>query len=183
VALAQAAQPVRVRGTVASLDGTTLKVKARTGEDVTIKLADNWSAAGVIKASLADIKQGTFVGIAAMPGGTSLRALEVLVFPDAMRGSNEGHYPWDLQPESTMTNATVSGDMQSGNGRELTLTHKNGETKIAVGPDVSIVTFAPAERSDVKPGAAVFVGTQRPPDGTLQAARVLVGKDGTVPPM
>jgi hypothetical protein len=182
-ALAQGAPPVRVRGTVASLEGSTLTVKSRTGEDVAIRLAETWNAGGVVKATLADIKPGTFVGIAAMPAGSGLRALEVLVFPEAMRGSNEGHYPWDLQPESSMTNATVAGDVQGADGRTLTLSYKDGNKAITVPPDVPIVTFAPADKADVKPGAAVFVPTQRQPDGTLQATRVLVGKDGTVPPM
>jgi hypothetical protein len=180
---AESSSPVRVRGTVLSIQGSDLAVKSRTGEDVRIRLADSWSAGGVVPAKLSDIKSGTFVGIAStpQPGGPS-RAIEVLIFPEAMRGTGEGHYPWDLQPESTMTNATVVSDVQSVDGRALTLSYKAGEQKIVVGPATPIVTFAPAEKSDIQPGAAVFVPTQRQPDGTLQATRVLVGK-GIVPPM
>jgi hypothetical protein len=183
-ALAQTPQPVRVRGTVVSLEGSQLIVKPRTGENVTIRLADNWAVSGVVKASMADIKPGTFVGTAAVPqAGTSLRAIELLIFPDAMRGTGEGHYPWDLQANSSMTNATVASEVQGVDGRTLTLSYKGGEKTVVLPADAPVVTFAAAEKSDVKPGAPVFVPTQRQPDGSLQTARVLVGKDGVVPPM
>src|SRR3954469_8318883 len=108
---AQSASPVRVRGEVLTISGTELVVASRTGQDVRINLGENWSAGGVVAAQLTDIKPGTFVGIASMPqpGGPS-RAIEVLIFPEAMRGTGEGHYPWDLQPESMMTNANVASD-------------------------------------------------------------------------
>jgi hypothetical protein len=183
-ALAQAAQPVRVRGTVVSLEGSTLRVKSRAGQDVAIHLAENWAVSGVVKAQLDDIKPGTFVGVAALPqAGDSLRAIEVLIFPESMRGTGEGHSPWDLLPESSMTNATVAAAVQGVDGRTLTLSYRGGEKTITVPPEAPIVTFGPAEKADVKAGAAVFVPVQRQADGTLQAARVLVGKDGVVPPM
>jgi hypothetical protein len=183
-ALAQAAQPVRVRGTVVSLEGSTLRVKSRAGQDVSIRLAENWAVSGVVKAHLDDIKPGTFVGVAALPqAGESLRAIEVLIFPESMRGTGEGHSPWDLLPQSSMTNAAVASVVQGVNGRTLTLSYKGGEKTITVPPDAPIVTFGPAEKSDVKAGAAVFVPVQRQADGSLQASRVLVGKDGVVPPM
>jgi hypothetical protein len=181
--VAQNPQPVRVRGTVASLDGTTLVVKSREGNDVTIQLNDNWGAGSVVKASMADIKPGTYVGIAALPDGDGLKSLEVLVFPEALRGTAEGHFPWDLKPNRNMSNGTVGDAVQSVDGRTITVSYKGGEKKLVVPNDVPIVTLGPADRSDVKPGVAVFIITQRSPEGTLKAGRVTVGKDGVNPPM
>jgi hypothetical protein len=181
---AQAPQTVRVRGTVESLADNTLVVRAREGQSIPIRLADNWSISGIVNASLAEIKPGTFIGTAAMPqrdGG--LRALEVLVFPEAMRGAGEGHYAWDLMPESTMTNATVSEAVQAVEGHTLTLTYKGEQKKVVVPPNVPIVTFAPAQKTDVVVGAPVFISTQRQPDGSLTASRVTVGLNGVAPPM
>lgn len=183
VSLAQTAQPVRVRGTVVALDGPNLVVASREGGQVTIRLADNWGVSGIRKAELADIKPGTFVGTAAMARGDApMQALEVLVFPPGAR-SGEGHYGWDLLPESTMTNATVASTVDSVSGPVLTLSYPGGEKRIAVTPDIPIVTFAPAEKSDIKPGAPVFVPSQRAADGTFSAARVIVGNNGIAPPM
>ena len=179
------AQNVRVRGTVEKVDGSTIVVKSREGQDLTIKLADNLTVSGVVKRSLDDVKAGTYVGIAALPqpGGT-LKALEVLIFPEAMRGAGEGHYPWDLMPESNMTNAGVTDVVTRNDGRSLTLKYKDGEKTILVPTDVPVVTFLPGDRSEIKPGAKIFIGAaQRQPDGTLQAARIAVGRDGLTPPM
>jgi len=112
-----------------------------------------------------------------------LHALEVLIFPEAMRGTGEGHFPWDLQPESLMTNAAVAGVAAAPTGRTLKLAHKGQETEIVVGPEAPIVTFQPADASLLKPGAAVFLTAQKQPDGTLTAARVTAEKDGVKPPM
>lgn len=184
-AAAQTAQPSRVRGTIEKIEGQNLAVKAREGNTVDIKLADNVAVTGVVKAKLADIAVGNFVGIAALPQKDgSLKAIEVLIFPDSARGSGEGHYPWDLLPESTMTNATVADTVSSVNGRVLKLAYKDGEKSILVPAEAPIVTFAPADKSLLKPGAHVFIpATTKQPDGTLTAARVLVGKDGLTPPM
>jgi hypothetical protein len=183
-ATAQSTNPVRVRGTVGSLDRSTLVVHSREGADVSIHLADNWAATGIVKASMSDIKPGVFIGTASLPQSDgSLRSLEVVVFPEAARGTGEGHYPWDLKPTSMMTNATVSKAVDSVDGRTVTLSYKGGEQKIVIPSDAPIVTFAEAQKSDVKAGAAVFVPTQRQADGTLSATRVVVGKDGLVPPM
>ena len=180
---AWAQSPTRVRGTVERLDGPTLVVKSREGADVTIRLADDVSVSGVVKASYADIKPGSYVGIAAMPqAGGSLRALEVLIFPENMRGTSEGHGPWDLLPESTMTNATVAESVDRVDGRALTLKYKDGEKTISVPPEAPVVTFAPGDRAEIKPGAQVFVPAARQPDGSLQARRVIVGRD-VAPPM
>jgi hypothetical protein len=181
---AAAQTPVRVRGTVEALDGYQLKVKSREGTNVTIKLADPYTVAAVVKTELAAVKPGAFIGTASMKQADgSLVALEVLVFPEAMRGTGEGHYPWDLQPESMMTNATIATLADSPKGREMTLTYKGESNKVIVPAGVPIVTFAPGDKAMLKPGAKVFIGTQKQADGTLTAARVNVGKDGLTPPM
>ena len=181
----QDAPPVRVRGTIERIESPVFLVKSRDGTELKIVLADNAVAVGVVKATLADIKAGSFVGIGAMPqaDGTQ-RALEVLIFPESMRGVGEGHYPWDLQPKSTMTNGNVEQVVTSVDGETLTVKYKDGEKKIIVPPDVPIVTFAPGDKADLRPGTKIFIGASKKlPDGTLQAARVNYGKDGLTPPM
>jgi hypothetical protein len=176
--------PTRLRGTIAALDGNTATIATREGTTVPLKLADNWGVMLVSPLTLADIKEGSFVGIASLkgPDGT-LQALEVLIFPEAARGSNEGHYPWDLQPESMMTNATVASAVAAPDGQTLTLRYKDGSQTIRVKPGTPIVTFAPGDRADAKVGAKVFVGAAKAADGSLSAGRMLVGKDGLTPPM
>jgi hypothetical protein len=181
---ALAAEGVRVRGTVTSLTGDTLLVKSRDGTDVSIKLTMGWKAGGIKKAQLADIKPGDFVGIASLPqaaGGDG--ALEVLIFPPAMRGTGEGSYGWDLKPNSSMTNGAVSEAVQSVDGTTVNVVYHGQSKKITIAPSTPIVTFAPAVNADVKPGAAVFVPADRADDGKLSTTRVVVGKDGVVPPM
>lgn len=182
-ALAQT-PPTRVRGTIVSLDGQMLTLKGRRGDDIKIKLADNYSVAAVVPITLADIKQGSFIGSAALkqPDGT-LKAQEVLVFPEAMRGAGEGHYPWDLTPNSTMTNANVEAVVDGTSGREMSLSYKGGKQKIVVPPNTPVVTFEPGDKAMLKPGAKVFIGAQKAADGSLSAGRVAVGKDGFTPPM
>ena len=183
-AAAQTAQPSRVRGTIEKIEGQNLAVKAREGGTVDIKLADNVAVTGVVKAKLADIAVGNFVGVAALPQKDgSLKAIEVLIFPEAARGSNEGHYGWDLMPESTMTNATVAERVAGVDGPTLTLKYKDGETKITVPPEAPVVTFAAGDRALLQPGAGVFVPAMKQPNGSFTAARILVGKDGVMPPM
>lgn len=179
-----AADQVRVRGTVESLDGSTLSVKTREGTDAKIMLKDGWKVSSVAKASIGDIKEGDFVGIASLPtsdGGNG--ALEVLIFPAAMKGAGEGSYAWDLKPNSTMTNATVSNAVKSVDGRTLTVTYKGGEKKIAIPDGTPVVTFAPAVVGDIKAGATVFVPSEKGSDGMMSSARVVVGTNGVVPPM
>lgn len=188
ISLAAFAQtPVRLRGTIEKLDGLVLTLKTRSGETATVRLAEKYSVAGVAAARLADVTAGKYIGTATLgQKDGALVALEVLIFPEAMRGFNEGHYPWDLQPESLMTNATVASEAQvagSANGRVLTLKYKTGEKAVLVPEGVPIVTFVPAERSELKPGAHVFIGAQRQPDGSYAAGRVNVGLGGLVPPM
>ena len=179
------AQAVRVRGTIEKVEPAAIVVKTREGETLTIKLADNLAVTGVVRQTLADIKPNSFVGTAAMvqPDGT-LRALEVLIFPEQMRGAGEGHYPWDLAPQSTMTNAAVTDIVTKVDGATIKLKYKDGEKTVVVPPDVPIVTFVPGERSELREGAKIFIGgAQRQPDGGLQAGRVAVGRDGLMPPM
>ncbi|MCW4115409.1 hypothetical protein NPA31_010605 [Aurantimonas sp. MSK8Z-1] len=186
LAFAQAAkgEPVRVRGAIVALQGDSLQVKTREGETVDLALADGWTVSGVASATLGDIKPGDFVGIASLPkadGGDG--ALEVLVFPPAMKGTGEGSYGWDLKPNSTMTNATVADAVKDVNGRTVTVSFHGKEKKIAVPDGTPVVTIAPATKDDLKPGARVFVTAAKAADGKLSAQRVVVGNNGVVPPM
>jgi len=185
VSVASAQAPAqRIRGDVVALDGTMLQVKSRTGETLSIKLADNYAVSAVAKRDLSAVVVGAFIGTATLTRADgTLQALEVLVFPEAARGSGEGHYPWDLQPGSMMTNATVAEVVAVDGARKITLKYKDGEKVVVVPPDAPIVTFEPGERAMLVPGAHVMFGATRQPDGTLTAARVNVGKDGLVPPM
>ena len=176
--------PTRIRGTVEKLDGQTLTVKSREGQQLTIALAPNFTVAAVVKKSLGDIKTGDFVGAASTKGTDGkLHAIEVLIFPEALRGTAEGERAWDLTPDSLMTNATVAGIASSAQGQALKVTYKGGESEIIVAPTTPVVTFGPGEASLLKPGAAVFIGAIKKPDGSLTAARVNAEKDGVKPPM
>jgi Domain of unknown function (DUF5666) len=182
-ALAQ--DTVRVRGTIERVDGQTYIVKSRDGAELKVVLADNARVVAIVKASLSDIKPGSFVGVTGMPQADgSQRAIEVHIFPEAMRGTGEGHYPWDLRPQSTMTNANVEQTVTGVDGQTLTMKYKDGEKKIIVPPDVPIVTYVLSDQSELKPGAKIFIAAaKKQPDGTLQAPRVNFGKDGITPPM
>jgi hypothetical protein len=176
--------PQRVRGSVVSLDGSKLVVHAKDGSDVTVTLADNFAALAVVKSSMADIKEGTFIGTATVTQpDSSLRSQEVVVFPDKMRGTGEGHYPWDLGSKSMMTNATVSNAVKSVEGQTVTVTYKGGEKKIDIPANVPVVALVPGSKDEIKPGAIVFVPGQRQADGTVTGGAVLYGKDGVIPPM
>jgi len=175
--------PTRIRGTIQKLDGNTLVIDGREGQVTQVQLAPNYTVGAVIPATLADAKPGTFIGAAATGPKDNLRALEVLIFPEAARGSGEGHYPWDLQPESTMTNATIESEVSGTDGRVLTMVAKGETLKVTVPPDAPVVTFEPATPAMLVPGAHVFIGAQKAADGTLMASRVNVGKDGLMPPM
>ena len=183
-ATATAQVPVRVRGAIAKVSGQTLTIASRDNSTVEVRLADNAGVTAVVPAALSDITVGQFVGIAALPGADgTFRAQEVLIFPEAARGTGEGHYAWDLSAGSTMTNATVETMVERVDGPVLTLKHKDGSVNIEVPTDVPIVTFAPGDRAMLQPGAHVFISGQQRSDGVVTAGRVLVGKDGLVPPM
>jgi hypothetical protein len=177
-------QPVRVRGTIERVDESLYIVKTRNGGEQKVKLADNAMVVALTKASLADIKQGSYVGVSGMPQADgSQKALEIHIFPEAMRGSGEGHRGWDLQPSSTMTNGAVEQTTASAEGQVLMLKYKDGEKKIVVTPETPIVIYVPGERSEQKPGTPIFISAaQKQPDGTLLAPRVNVGR-GVAPPM
>ena len=175
--------PRRVRGTVQSLEGSVLVVQSREGDTLRLQLAPNYAVVAVIPATLADVKPGAYIGTAATGPKDKLRAVEVLIFPEAARGSGEGHGPWDLLPESTMTNATIQSEVSGTDGREITVVAKGETLKVAVPAGVPIVTFEPGSPAMLTPGAKVFIGAQEAADGTLTTARVNVGKDGLTPPM
>jgi hypothetical protein len=182
-ALAQ--ETVRVRGTIERIDGSTLYVKTRDGADLKINLADKPVFTAIIPATLADLKPGTYVGSAATPGPDGgLSAVEVHIFPEAMRGTGEGHRPWDGGAQATMTNANVETAVAGVDGQTLTLKYKDGEKKLLVTPQTAIVSFAPGDRAEVEAGTKIFIAAaQKQPDGSLQATRISYGRDGLTPPM
>jgi hypothetical protein len=184
VNVAFAQTTVRVRGAVVDLTGQILTVKSREGTIIPVRLADNYALMEVKKAKLTDVKVGDYVGTAALrrPDGT-FRAQEVLIFPVFARGSAEGHSPWDLTPDSTMTNATVAQVEAKGDGRTLTLKYKGGETVVHVPAAAPVVTFGIGHISQLVPGAHIFIQGTRLPDGTITTTSVLVGRDKLVPPM
>jgi endonuclease YncB( thermonuclease family) len=176
--------PVRLRGAITAIDGKTVTIAVRDGTTANVKLADNWGVSLVTPLTLADVKQGSFVGIASIGSDADRTALEVLVFPEALRGTGEGHYAWDLKPNSMMTNANVATVASASDGQTLKLDYKGGGTQtIKVKPGTPIVTFQPGQQSDAKVGAKVFVIAQKAADGSMTAARMAVGKDGLTPPM
>lgn len=177
------AAPIHVRGSIVDYQGSTLKVKTREGDTIDIALADDWKVAGVVDAKVTDIKPGDFVGIASMPkadGGDG--ALEVLIFPPAMKGTGEGNYGWDLKPDSSMTNATVADAVKGVDGRTVTVTYHGKEKKIAIPDGTPVVTIAGATKDDLVPGAIVFITAEKAATGPI-AHQVVVGKNGVVPPM
>jgi len=178
-------QPVRVRGTIEKVDGNVLSVKSRDGSPLTVRLPDNVVVAVIGKMQLSDIKVNSFVGVTGMPQPDgSQKALEVHIFPEAMRGTAEGFGPWDLQPNSTMTNATVTQTVAAVEGQTLMMKYKDGEKKIIVPPGTPIVTYLPGTKADLLPGAKIFIFRgEKQPDGSIQTARITVGKGDLAPPM
>jgi hypothetical protein len=177
--------PVRVRGEIVKLEGNNLLIKGRDGANVTVTLTDNARVSGVVKASLADIKAGSYIGASAIPQPDgSQRALHVHIFPEALRGVAEGHTPYDVQPGSTMTNATVAEVASVADGQTFLLKYKDGEKKLTVPPGTPIVTYAPGKMDELQPGAKIIImAAQKQPDGTLSAGSIGVGRDGMTPPM
>jgi hypothetical protein len=176
--------PSRVRGTIEAVDGDVLSVKSRSGEDLKLRMSGDMRVVGIIKISLADIKLGSFIGATTVPGPDgSQNAVEVHVFPEDMRGTGEGSRPYDLRPNSTMTNATVVQTVAGNDGQNLTIKYKDGEKKIVVPPDTPVVTYVPADKSELKPGAKVIAFVKKLPDGMFETNRISVGKDGLTPPM
>jgi len=185
-AVAQQPGMVRVRGTIEKVDGQTLSVKSRDGSMLTVKLADKARVTAMVKASLADIKVGTFVGVTAMPQPDgSQKAVGLHIFMDAQKGVvPERFSQWDRQPGSTMTNADVTSTVSSVDGQVMMVKYADGEKKIIVPPDTPVVKFVPGSMSDLKAGAQIFiVAAKKMPDGTLEAPGINVGRDGVAPPM
>ncbi|WP_398465793.1 hypothetical protein [Tardiphaga sp.] len=184
-ASAQQAQPSNIRGSIESVDGAVLNIKARNGGERKVRMSDNVMVTGITKAALSDIKSGDYVGVTGMPqaDGTQ-KAIAIHIFPESMRGLAEGSRPWDLRANSSMTNATVDQKVEAKDGQTLTVKYKDGEKKVTVEPTTPIVTFVPGSKDELKPGAQVIiVGAKKAADGSFETARVNVGRDGLTPPM
>ena len=176
--------PSRVRGTIEGVDGDVLVVKSRSGEGVTLHMTGDIRVVGITRISLSDIKVGSFIGTTTVPGPDGIQnAVEVHVFPENMRGTGEGSRPYDLKPNSSMTNATVAESVVGNDGHTLLIKYKDGEKKVVVSPETPVVTYVPAEKSDLKAGAKVIAFMKKLPDGSLETNRVSVGRDGLTPPM
>jgi hypothetical protein len=176
--------PSRVRGTIEAVDGDLVSVKSRSGEDVKLHMTGDIKVVGITRISLADVKVGSFVGATTVPGPDgSQNAVEVHVFPEEMRGTGEGSRPYDLRPNSTMTNATVSESVTGNDGHTLLVKYKGGEKKVVVSPETPVVTYVAADKSDLKAGAKIIAFVKQLPDGSFEANRISVGRDGLTPPM
>ena len=184
-AWAQQPPTVRIRGTIEAVDGPVLSIKSREGTDYKVHMTDNVAVFGVAKTELSEIKEGSYIGVTALPepDGTQ-KAVAVHIFPENQRGAAEGFRPWDQRPNSTMTNATVAETVKGTDGQHILVKYKDGEKKVLVPPGTPIVTFVAGDKSEVKPGAHIIIfGAMKKDDGTLEANRVNVGRDGITPPM
>jgi hypothetical protein len=180
----QPPSPSRVRGTIEAVDGDVLAVKSRSGEDFKLHMAGDMRVVGITKISLDDIKVGSFIGATTVPGPDGgANAVEVHVFPENMRGTGEGSRPFDLRPNSTMTNATVADSVAGNDGHTLIVKYKDGEKKVVVSPETPVVTYVPADKSELKAGAKVIAFIKKLPDGSFEANRISVGLNGLTPPM
>jgi hypothetical protein len=185
LALAQQ-QPstVRIRGTIEAVDGQVLTIKTREGTDTKVKMTDDVAVFAVVKTTLSEIKDGSYIGVTGIPqpDGTQ-KAIAVHIFPENQRGAAEGFRPWDRQADSTMTNATVAQTVKGTDGQNITVKYKDGEKKVVVPPETPIVTFVASDKSEVKPGAHIIIFGATKKDDVLEANRVNVGRDGLNPPM
>jgi len=182
---ASAQETVRIRGTIESVAGDGYVVKNRDGAEYKVVVTDPGLYVAIVKSTMADIKPGMFVGATGMtqPDG-SQKAIEVHIFPESMRGTGEGHYDWDLKPNTKMTNANVEQTVAGVDGPVLSVKYKDGEKKVMVTPETAVVTYVVGDKSDLKPGIKIFVGAgKKQADGTVQTPRVTYGKDGLTPPM
>jgi hypothetical protein len=182
---ASAQETVRIRGTIESIDGPVFVVKNRDGAELKLTVTDKPLFVAIVKATMADIKPGMFVGSTGVTQEDgSQKAIEVHIFPESMRGTGEGHYDWDLKPQTKMTNANVEQTVAGVDGQILSVKYKDGEKKVLVTPETAVVTYVTGDRSDLKPGIKIFVGAaKKQPDGTVQTPRITYGKDGLTPPM
>jgi hypothetical protein len=182
---ASAQETVRIRGTIESVDGPVFVVKNRDGAELNLTVTDKPLFVAIVKATMADIKPGMFVGSTGVTQEDgSQKAIEVHIFPESMRGTGEGHYDWDLKPQTKMTNANVEQTVAGVDGQMLSVKYKDGEKKVLVTPETAVVTYVTGARDDLKPGIKIFVGAaKKQPDGTVQTPRITYGKDGLTPPM
>jgi hypothetical protein len=174
---------VRIRGTIESVEGPVYVVKNRDGAELKLTVTDNPLFVAISPSTMADIKPGMFVGSAGMmqADGTQ-KAIEVHIFPESMRGTGEGHYDWDLKPQSKMTNANVEQTVAGVDGQLLSVKYKDGEKKLLVTPETVVVTYVPGNKDDLKPGTKIFVAAaKKQPDGTLQTPRITYGRNGAGP--
>ncbi len=175
---------VRVRGTIDTLEGGVLTVKSPAGQLTKVAFPDNTGVVGMARRTLADIKPNDFIGVTSTRGADGrMQAVEVHIFPEAMRGTGEGQYDWDLLPQSTMTNGSVTGSVAASDGQTLKVNYKGGESEITVGPKTEIVSYVPGDKSLLVPGAHIVVLALKQPDGAMSALRVNAEKDGVRPPM
>ena len=182
-AKASAQEPVRIRGSIESLADGVYSIRTRENKPVKLRVAPAASVAASIRSTLSDIKPSVYIGVAALPQADgTLRALEVHIFDETMRGTAEGHRPWDLLPESTMTNAVVEDIATSVDGHSVMLRYKGGQKQVLIPPGTTIVTYLPGSIAELKPGAIVFIPAAiNQPDGTLEAQRVMVSRDVAPP--
>jgi len=176
----QVEQTTRVIGTVERIDGANLVIKTAQAEKV-VNLAPDAPMFALVKATLADVKAGAFIGVGATPQpDDSQQAIRVVIFPESMRGLGEGHRPWD-RPGTTMTNATIDTAVTGVDGQVVTVRYKGGEKKIVIRPDTIILTYVTAERNELKPGASVTINAVVKPGGAVEARRIVVGRGGVTP--
>ena len=184
-ASAQTAPTVRIRGTIEAVDGSMLSIESREGTDMKVRMTDNVAVFAVVKTDLSEIKEGSYIGVTALPEPDGVqKAVAVHIFPENQRGAAEGFRPWDQRPNSTMTNATVAQTVKGTDGQNILVKYKHGEKKVLVPPGTPIVTFIAGDKAELKPGAKIIIfGAVKKDDGTLEANRVNVGRDGITPPM
>lgn len=182
--MASAQNTLRVRGTISDFDGTVLSVKSREGENLKLQLTESTTVSYPKAVKLSEIKPGDYIGTTATPDSEGrLVAREVHLFAETARGSGEGHFSWDMEPRSTMTNANLTKMVTAANGQELTLEYKGGTQKILVPEGVPVVTAVPGDRSLLQPGVYVFISVRVAADGSMTATRIQASKDGIKPPM
>jgi hypothetical protein len=180
---ASAQEAVRIRGTIERIEGPVYVVKNRDGAELKLTVTDNPLFVAIAPSTMADIKPGMFVGSAGMmqPDGTQ-KAIEVHIFPESMRGTGEGHYDWDLKPQSKMTNGNVEQTVAGVDGPILSVKYKDGEKKLLVSPETVVVTYVMGNKDELKPGTRIFVAAaKKQPDGTLQTPRITYGRNGAGP--
>jgi len=174
---------VRIRGTIERVEGPIYVVKNRDGAELKLTVTDNPLFVAIAPSTMADIKPGMFVGSAGtmQPDGTQ-KAIEVHIFPESMRGTGEGHYDWDLKPQTKMTNGNVEQTVAGVDGPMLSVKYKDGEKKLLVTPETVVVTYVMGNKDDLKPGTRIFVAAaKKQPDGTLQTPRITYGRNGAGP--